>query len=104
MLPEDTTPLRAAIRDTISGSFDVLLFTSAHQLDCVLEVADGDGQKEAWLKAASSCEIASIGPTASETLRESGLAVDVEANPTRMGQLVRTAIEAAPAILKAKGR
>ncbi len=103
-MPEDVTPLRAAIDDTIAGNFDILVFTSAHQVDSVLEVADGDGKKEAWLTAARRCEIASIGPTASETLRDSGLPVDVEANPTRMGQLVRAAIEAAPAILKAKGR
>jgi uroporphyrinogen-III synthase len=104
ILPEDVTPLRAAIDDTIAGNFDILVFTSAHQVDSVLEVADRDGKKEAWLQAARRCEIASIGPTASETLRDSGLPVDVEANPTRMGQLVRAAIEAAPAILKAKGR
>jgi uroporphyrinogen-III synthase len=104
MLPEDVRPLRAAIDDTITGLFDVLVFTSAHQVDCVLEVAAGDGKREDWLKAARRCEIASIGPTASESLRESGLPVDVEANPTRMGHLVRAAIEAAPAILTAKGR
>jgi uroporphyrinogen-III synthase len=104
MLPEDATPLKAAINETIAGKFDVLLFTSAHQVDCVLEVADGDGKKEAWLQAARCCEIASIGPTASVSLRESGLPVDVEANPTRMGQLVRMAIEAAPAILTVKRR
>ena len=102
MLPEDLAPLRAAIRDTLNGRFDVLLFTSAHQLDCVLEVAEASGEKEAWLRAARSCVIASIGPTASETIRESGLPVDVEARPTRMGHLVRAALEAAPAILAAK--
>src|SRR5580704_13920383 len=99
MLPEDTTPFRAAIRTTIEGRFDILLFTSAHQLDCVLEVAEQAGEKDAWLAAARFCEIASIGPTASETIREAGLPVDVEAVPTRMGQLVRAAIEAAPGIL-----
>jgi len=104
MLPEDVAPLQAAIDDTIAEEFDVLVFTSAHQVDCVLEVANRDGKQEAWLEAARRCEIASIGPTASESLRDSGLPVDVEANPTRMGQLVRAAIEAAPAVLKAKGR
>jgi len=102
MLPEDTAPLRAAIRATTEGRFDVLLFTSAHQLDCVLEVAEQAGEKDAWLAAARACEIASIGPTASETIRDAGLPVDVEAVPTRMGQLVRAAIEAAPGILAAK--
>ncbi|HUE16971.1 MAG TPA: uroporphyrinogen-III synthase [Planctomycetaceae bacterium] len=102
ILPEDTAPLRTAVRETIEGRFDLLLFTSAHQLDCVLEVAEAAGEKEAWLQAARSCVIASIGPTASEALRDSGLPVDVEARPTRMGHLVRAAIEAAPAILAAK--
>jgi uroporphyrinogen-III synthase len=102
MLPEDIGPLQEAIRDTIAGRFDVLLFTSAHQLDSVLEVADGLGQKEAWLAAARNCVIGSIGPTASESIRAEGLAVDVEANPTKMGQLVRAALDAAPTILKRK--
>jgi uroporphyrinogen-III synthase len=101
-LPVDTGPLRRALQETIAGSFDVLLFTSAHQIDNVLEVAEAADEKEAWLRAARACVIASIGPTASEALRDSGLPVDVEAQPTRMGQLVRSALEASPAILAAK--
>jgi uroporphyrinogen-III synthase len=102
MLPEDTGPLREAIGATIAGRFDLLLFTSAHQLDSVLEVADAEGQREAWLDAARSCAIASIGPTASETIRGYGLPVDIEASPTKMGHLVRAAIEGAPSVLAAK--
>jgi uroporphyrinogen-III synthase len=69
-----------------------------------LEVAESAGLKEAWLRAAQLCAVASIGPTASDALRDADLPVDVEASPTRMGQLVRGAIEAAPAILAAKRR
>jgi len=101
-LPEDVEPLRAAIRDTIAGQFDVLLFTSAHQLECVLEVAGTLGRADGWVAAARKCVIGSIGPTASETIREHGLPVDVEVVPTRMGQLVIQALEAAPTILAAK--
>jgi uroporphyrinogen-III synthase len=101
-LPEDTGPLQGALQETIEGRFDVLLFTSAHQIDNVLEVAEAAGKKEAWLEAARACAVGSIGPTASEALRDSGLPVDVEALPTRMGHLVRAALEAAPAILAAK--
>lgn len=101
-LPEDPSALHASIRDTIAGRFDVLLFTSAHQLDCVLEVAESAGAKDDWVQAAQSCVIGSIGPTASEAIREHGLPVDLEAQPTRMGQLVKAAIEMAPAILAAK--
>jgi uroporphyrinogen-III synthase len=101
-LPEDVEPLRAAVRDTIAGKFDVLLFTSAHQLECVLEVAETLRERDAWLAAARHCVIGSIGPTASETIREHGLPVDVEAVPTRMGQLVVQTLNAAPEILSAK--
>jgi uroporphyrinogen-III synthase len=101
-LPEDVEPLRAAVRDTIAGKFDVLLFTSAHQLECVLEVADNLGEAETWRTAAARCVVGSIGPTASETIREHGLPVDVEAVPTRMGQLVVQTLAAAPTILAGK--
>jgi len=101
-LPENVEPLRAAIGDTIAGNFDVLLFTSANQLESVLEVAESLGQTDAWLAAARRCVIGSIGPTASETIREHGLPVDVEAVPTRMGQLVSQTLEASPALLGPK--
>jgi uroporphyrinogen-III synthase len=101
-LPEDVEPLRSVIRETIRGNFDVLLFTSAHQLECVLEVAGTLGQADAWLAAAKHCVVGSIGPTASETIREHGLPVDVEAAPTRMGQLVVQTLEAAPTLLANK--
>jgi uroporphyrinogen-III synthase len=103
-LPEDVEPLRVAIRETTAGNFDILLFTSAHQLECVLEVAGTSGQADAWLAAARRCVVGSIGPTASETIREHELPVDVEAVPTRMGQLVLQTLEAAPELLAAKRR
>jgi uroporphyrinogen-III synthase len=103
-LPEDIEPLRSAVHDTIVGHFDVLLFTSAHQLECVLEVAENLGQADAWLSAARRCVIGSIGPTSSQTIREHGLPVDVEAAPTRMGQLVRQTLVAAPTLIAGKSR
>ncbi len=101
-LPEDVQPLLRAVTATIDDQFDVLLFTSAHQLNCVLEVAESTGQTAEWIAAARRCVIGSIGPTASETIREHGLPVDVEAVPTRMGQLVVQTLEAAPTILPGK--
>jgi uroporphyrinogen-III synthase len=94
-LPEDLEPLRAAIRSTIVGEFDVLMFTSAQQVDHVLRVAQQDGLQSNWLAAASKCRIASIGPTCSERIREAGLPVHYEADPPRMGQLVRGALTGA---------
>jgi uroporphyrinogen-III synthase len=101
-LPADVEPLRAAVRATIDGEFDVLMITSANQVNNVLAVAESDGLREAWLEAARKCVIASIGPTASEALVEVGLPPDVEASPPKMGQLVRQAVESASAKLGSK--
>jgi len=90
--PEDPRPLYAAVEATIAGEFDVLMFTSANQIANVLEAADQLGKKTEWMAAARNCQIASIGPTASEKLRSVGLPVSVEASPPKMGQLVRIAL------------
>jgi|SRR5579872_1846585 len=101
-LPHDTSPLRAAIETTITGDFDVLMFTSAQQLRNVLAVADSAGLRDRWLSAARRCVIASIGPTASETLREAGLAPDVEPEHPKMGHLVQAAARGALHVLETK--
>lgn len=93
--PEDTAPLRAAIRSTIAGEFDVLMFTSAQQVENVLRAAAEEGLHAEWARAADGVFIASIGPTCSEKLREEGLPVHFEASPPKMGQLVRGALETA---------
>lgn len=101
--PEDTGPLVGAVRETIAGGFDVLMFTSANQLTNVIRAAEQQRLRDEWVAAARDCVVASIGPTASETLRAAGLTVDVEASPTTMGRLVIQAVSAAPAILARKG-
>jgi uroporphyrinogen-III synthase len=88
-MPEDKTPLRDAVRKTIAGDFDVLMFTSAQQLRHVMAIAAEDGVGSAWHAAAENCVIASIGPTASETIREAALPVDIEPEHPKMGHLVQ---------------
>lgn len=97
--PEDVGPLLAAIRETIAGEHDVLMFTSANQLNNVLQAAADEGLHDDWIAAAKKCVIASIGPTASARIAESGLTVDLEASPPKMGRLVRQIAETAPEIL-----
>lgn len=92
-LPDDTSGLAAAVRSTIAGEFDALLFTSAQQVRNVLEIADEIGSGEAFRQRAASGTIASIGPTCSETLRQLGLPVHFEASPPKMGPLVRGTLE-----------
>ncbi|WP_339912120.1 uroporphyrinogen-III synthase [Symmachiella dynata] len=101
-LPDDTEPLLSAIRATVAGDLDVLMFTSAQQLHNTLEVAETAGLKQDWLDAAANCVIASIGPTASEHLHSVGLPVDLEPDHPKMGHLVRAAAQAAPKILESK--
>jgi uroporphyrinogen-III synthase len=101
-LPDDIQPLRAAIGRTISGEFDALLFTSAQQLEHVLRVAEETSSSAAWLAAAAECVIASIGPTASETIRRHGLPVHLEPAHPKMGILVRELAEALPRLRAAR--
>lgn len=100
--PEDPEPLRSAIHDTIAGKFDVLMLTSANQLHNVIKMADAEGVRAAWLAAASKCVIASIGPTASETIQSYGLPVDIEPAHGKMGTLVRETAERAGEIVSRK--
>ena len=101
-MPEDRGPLDAAIRETVAGRFDVLLFTSAQQLNNVLDAAGELGLREAWRTAAGRCVLGSIGPTASETIREQGLEPDFEPDHPKMGHLVLSAARLAGEILTRK--
>lgn len=101
-LPTNTEPLRQAIQQTIRGEFDMILFTSAQQFHNVLAVADETGSRQQWLAAAQRCVVASIGPTATETLIEGGLIVDMQPSHPKMGTLVREAMLQAPEILTRK--
>ena len=101
-LPQDTEPLLAAIQATIAGQFDVLIFTSAQQARNLLILAETSGLRDVWLASARTCVIASIGPTASETLREIGLPPDIEPEHPKMGHLVQAIAVNALAILRRK--
>lgn len=101
-LPEDVGPLLAAIQATVAGAFDILMFTSAHQLRNVLEVAESASLRDKWLRAANRCVVASIGPTASETLEGAGLKPDIEPEHPKMGHLVLAAARFARDVLNRK--
>lgn len=92
--PEDTAPLRSAIERTIRGEFDVLLLTSANQLHNIVQCARDMGLEADWLAAAKRCKIASIGPTASETIRAYNLPLDLEPTHPKMGTLAKEVAEA----------
>ncbi|MEM8864013.1 MAG: uroporphyrinogen decarboxylase [Planctomycetota bacterium] len=101
-LPEDTAPLEANIHRLIDESIDVLMFTSAQQIDHLLAVAGKMELAGALRSVLERVVVASIGPTTSERLRASDLPVDLEASPPKMGQFVRQTAEQAMGLLRRK--
>jgi uroporphyrinogen-III synthase len=99
-LPEDTGPLRAAVRALCDGTVDIALFTSGIQVHHLFQVAADEAER---LRAAfARVLIASIGPVCSEALQERGLAADLEPEHSKMGQLVAEVARRGPALLSAK--
>ncbi len=87
-LPVDPAPLEAAIRQTVAGGFDLLMFTSAQQLRNVLAVARQLGLETPFREAVQHTLIASIGPTTTEAIRDAGLPEPFEPSHGKMGHLV----------------
>lgn len=100
--PEDLAPLEANARRWSAGELDVAMFTSTNQIHNLLKLADDLGLRESMLAAARRMVVASIGPTTSQTLREVGLPVDLEASPPNMGTLVIGTARACHDILNRK--
>jgi len=90
-LPEDLEPLRRAIAAVAGGRADAVLFTSARQVEHVLQVAGADGGEASLRAGLERALVASIGPVCSAAMRARGLRVDVEPQSPRMGHLVRAA-------------
>jgi uroporphyrinogen decarboxylase len=101
-LPEDTQPLRKALKLVADGQADVALFTSATQLSNVLQVAKEDGIEKEVLAGFSHMVIASVGPVCSQFLDEYGVPVDIEPEHPKMGNLVLEASRKSPELLKSK--
>ena len=87
-LPDDTGPLRDGVRRLAAGAVDVALFTSARQVEHVLQTADALALRAELLAAARRVVVASIGPVCSEALHAHGLPVDIEPEHSKMGHLV----------------
>jgi uroporphyrinogen-III synthase len=88
-LPEDTGPLRAALREIAERRIGAALFTSAQQVEHVLQVSADEGIEESVRAAmADRVVIGSIGPTTSAALRAHGLPVDIEPEHPKSGHLV----------------
>jgi uroporphyrinogen-III synthase len=101
-LPEDIGPLKDAIRSLIRNEVDVVIFTSSVQFVHAGRIAAEMGVAEEFVTALNRAVVASIGPIASETLRESGVAVDLEPSHPKMGFLVKEAAERSAELVRLK--
>ena len=101
-LPEDTRPLRMALRELANGRVQVALFTSRAQVEHALAVAAEEGIEAEVRAALARAVIGSIGPVCSEALRGEGLPPDLEPSHPKMGVLVKECAERALELLGAK--
>jgi uroporphyrinogen-III synthase len=100
-LPEDLAPLERAIGEIVAGRVDVVLVTSATQIEHLFRVA-GTERAEALSTALSRTVVGSIGPIASEALRRHGVEPDFAPEHPKLGQLVLAAAVKARETLVAK--
>jgi uroporphyrinogen-III synthase len=101
-LPEDTGPLRNALEALIRGEVEVVVFTSRVQYVHAAQIAEQMGIEDEFHRALKGAVIASIGPVASEALRNAGVEVDFEPSHPRMGILIREVAERAADLLEKK--
>jgi len=102
-LPLDLAPLTAAIGTIIERRADVVLFTSAQQVEHLFAVAAQTGRAAALAEALRAHVVcASIGPVTSEALVARGLSADLAPEHPKMGHLVQAIARNARAALEQK--
>jgi uroporphyrinogen-III synthase len=100
--PEDATALRAGVAQLAAGGIDVALFTSARQIEHVIETARRLGCLPQLYEASRRVVFASIGPVCSEALQAHELPVDLEPEHPKMGHLIAAVARRGRALLAAK--
>ncbi len=89
-LPADVEPLRRAAQRLAERSVDVVMFTSAKQIEHLLQMASELGIEEQVRTALDShTVVCSIGPVTSDALRRLAVVVDTEPDHPKMGHLVQ---------------
>lgn len=101
-LPDNLAPLRAAIENTVTGCFDVALFTTGTQVWHLFKLAEKKGMEAELRRALQKMVVASIGPVTSEALAEFEVQTDLVPEHAKMGLLVRHAALHCHAVLEAR--
>ena len=103
-LPENIAPLQSAVLALSQNKVDVALFTSSVQYVHAARVAASMGLEQPFNLGLNRAVVASIGPIASETLREHGIKVDLEPSHPKMGFLVMEAAQKSADLIEKKSR
>lgn len=101
-LPEDIGPLEENIRRIVDGEIDIALFTSAQQIDHLLQVAEQLELGDELRTAMTRIVIGSIGPTTTERLESHSFTADFEPSHGKMGQLVNEIAKQSEALMSSK--
>jgi len=100
--PADPGPLRDGVAQLAAAAVDMALFTSARQVDHVVETAVTLHRLDDLLRASQRVVFASIGPICSEALQAHSLPVDLEPEHPKMGHLISAIAQRGPALVQAK--
>lgn len=101
-LPEDTGPLREAVRRLAGGQFDVVLFTTPIQVVHLFRIAEQERLAAAVHESLQRTVIGSIGPATTEMLASYDLAADLEPLHAKMGLLIAETAARAAALAAGK--
>jgi uroporphyrinogen-III synthase len=93
-IPDDTRPLIELMDALGRREVDAVAFTNAAQVHNLFAVAEPLGRSDALRADLGRTLIASIGPVASNALREFGLSPTIEASPPKLGPLISALDEA----------
>lgn len=103
-IPADREPANRLVRELAAGRVDALVVTSAPQMRNLFKVAQALGvERELQEALRSHVFLASVGQVASVSLRERGLAPGLEAQPPRLGALLRSLAAAREQVLDKAG-
>ncbi len=101
-LPDDRKPLEKALDAILKGQVQICLITNAVQIRHLVRVASERGVENEFRKMFRRVAIASVGPTASEAVRENGFEVDFEPSHPKMGQLISETAACAAELVRQK--
>jgi uroporphyrinogen-III synthase len=101
-LPEDIEPLRRVVRAVCHGQVDVLVFTSASQIQHVMQVAEMMSLKSEFLDGTCRCVIASAAPACTEELKRQGFPADVQPSRSHTGPLFQEIAQKSHSLLRSK--